>query len=92
VSFSDDLSADLGNVFFADFQQRASINGAEVVGYLDVNNHQFLDLDTNQRVFSAPYTSFPTLSRGDNVIIGGVTYAYVTSRRAGQILSVIIEL
>lgn len=91
MSISDDLQSDLNNVFFADFQHQAMINGVEVVGYLDVNSHQFLDLDTNQRVFSTSIANVPSLKRNDVLSIQGVNYLYVTHRRAGDMQHILIQ-
>lgn len=92
MSFSDDLQNDLDNVFFADFQNTASIGELQVVGYLSTNNHQFLDLDTHQHVFSGPMSQFPAIKRDTTLVIGGKRYVFVTARPRGQTQNWIIEL
>lgn len=92
MSFSDDLQNDLTNVFFADFQNTASIGGRQVVGYLSTNNHQFLDLDTRQQVFSGPLSEFPAIKRDTILVIGGKNYVFITARPDGQTQHWVIEL
>ena len=91
MSFSSDLQDDLNNVFFADFQNTARIGNTQVTGYLSVNNHQFLDLDTNQHVFSGPLALFPAIKRSQVLVIGGKNYVFITARPQGDQQNWIIE-
>lgn len=91
MSFSDDLQNDLDNVFFADFQNTASIGELQVVGYLSSNSHQFLDLDTRQHVFSGSLSQFPAIKRDTVMVIGGKNYVFITARPRGHTQNWIIE-
>ncbi len=91
MSITDDFQSDFDNVFFADFKHYALVDGVEDVGYLDVNSHQFLELDTDQRVFSVPTINAPSLKRNDVLIIQGQNYHYVTTRTVGDIKHFIIQ-
>ena len=91
MSFSSDLQADLNNVFFADFKNVATIGNVQVTGYLSVNNHQFLDLDTNQHVFSGPINQFPAMNRRQQLVIGGKNYVFITARPQGSQQNWVIE-
>jgi hypothetical protein len=92
MSFSGDLQDDLNNVFFADFQNTARIGNVQVTGYLSINNHQFLDLDTNQHIFSGPLEKFPVIARRQQLIIGGKNYIFITARPQGSQQNWVIEL
>ena len=91
MSLSDDLKHDFEKVFFADFNHRATINGIEIIGYLDINSHQFSDLDTNQRAFLTPVDSLPKLKRGQRIDIEGKSYQFITQRRQGDLTQIIVE-
>jgi hypothetical protein len=91
MSFSGDLQDDLHNVFFADFQNTATIGNTQVTGYLSVNNHQFLDLDTNQHIFSGPLAKFPAIKRGQTLVIGGKNYTFITAKPQGSQQNWVIE-
>ncbi|GGA80762.1 hypothetical protein GCM10011369_23400 [Neiella marina] len=90
MSLSDDLNADLANVFFADFNDTAVIKGAEVVGFLDVNAYQWADIDSNQHIFITAFPMAEPLNRGDKLTIAGQSYKYVTKRQHGSLLHVIL--
>jgi hypothetical protein len=86
-----DLAADLSAVFFSDFVNQAIINGQSVSGYLDVNAHQFLDLNVTQSLFTAPAAAIPAMQSQQALTIDGVNYRYVAPRRNGDMLGLIVE-
>jgi hypothetical protein len=92
MTLSSDLQDDLDNVFFADFNNTATIDGEQIAGYLQTNSHQFLDLDTNQSVFTGPASRLPTLSRQQIIEIDGSQYVYITARPSGSQQNWIVEL
>ncbi|MCH2057889.1 MAG: hypothetical protein MK214_15010 [Thalassotalea sp.] len=91
MNLSDDLNADLQNVFFADFNDVATIKGTEVVGFLDANAYQWADLDTNQHIFITALPPSISLQRNDTVTIAGQLYKYVTQRKQGAVTHIILS-
>lgn len=90
MSFSDDLNADLQNVFFADFNDTAEINSTEVVGYLDVNAYQWAEIDSNQHIFITALSNAISLQRGDSLTISGQSYKYITKRTKGDLVHLVV--
>lgn len=84
MPFNDDLNADLSNVFFADFQSRALINGVEVVGFLDINAHRWADISSEQMIFMVPRSNVPPIQRGATITINGKPYTLVRPLPAGD--------
>jgi hypothetical protein len=91
MSLSSDLNSDLENVFFGDFENKATVGRDQITGFLSQNSHQFLDLDTNQYVFSGPLSQFPSIKRETVVVIGGKNYLFITARPQGETQYWIIE-
>jgi hypothetical protein len=91
MSLSSDLQADLENVFFGDFENTATVGGDQITGFLSQNSHQFLDLDTNQYVFSGPIHQFPSVKRETVLVIDGKKYLFITARPQGETQYWIVE-
>lgn len=90
MSFSDDLNADLTNVFFADFTDVSVIDGIEVIGFLDINAYQWADVDSSQHIFITPQSAGFNLQRHDTLTISGKLYKYVTKRQHGNVTHLIV--
>lgn len=88
MSFADDLTFDLHTTFYADFNDIASIDGTQVIGYLDKNASQWADIDSSQYVFSTPACA--TLKRHQALMINGQSYTYVTAKPSGDITHLIV--
>lgn len=67
MSFDDELTRDLENVFFEDYKHIAIINGVEVAGYFNAEPWRFLNVDASQKTFQ-----FPSLEMTEPVNRGSV--------------------
>ncbi|GBL02935.1 hypothetical protein [Glaciecola sp. KUL10] len=88
--FSDDLNTDLENVFFTDFKHSATIDGNEVVGYLDTNAYRWADIDSTQYIFIASQNITPQLERGQELNIQGQQYKYVRHYYQSQTTHIVV--
>ena len=90
MSFKDDLCGDLHNVYFADFNDEAEIAGVSITGFLDINAYRWADLESNQKLFSAPRHCFPDMGRGTEVTINGVLFKYVRHYPDDDLIRVVV--
>lgn len=91
MSFKDDMQADLGDVFFGDFNDVATIDDAQVVGKLDFSAHTWADINDTQELFTTPTANLPTLQRGSSVTISGTEYKFVRKWLEGDLTRIVLD-
>lgn len=69
MNLQQQLTADLERVFFADFNDTATVDGRPVLGKFSTNPHEFEQISGARQTFSGPAHLLSSVTRNSVVVI-----------------------
>lgn len=69
MNMQQQLTADLDRVFFADFNDAATVDGRPVLGKFSTNPHEFEQISGARQTFSGPAHQLSSVTRNSVVVI-----------------------